>query len=339
MENEAQVQATELVRQIQAFDPASLIRKQDLGEGFAFTDAVQPASKLISLYSQMPLEGISELPDQQANLILQFAQGCVNKFQEIRTFDPTAVDSPAAKRDGLIGELTALYSSTFDNLCLLLAYLGSRQRDFGTVEAQARSALDAARQTSTELAGELGTKLEEANGILLAMRQSASEQGVSQQAIYFSTEASSHENQATTWERRTAWAAVIVVGFGVLSIVLHKIPWFKPDNTYDTVQLAVSKIIIFAVLLYGLTLCAKNYIAHKHNGVVNKHRQNALTTYNALVEASSEGVNRDIILTHAASCIFAPQDTGYQHSALRGSDAPPTLQLLPKIGGASEHVQ
>jgi hypothetical protein len=80
-----------------------------------------------------------------------------------------------------------------------------------------------------------------------------------------------------------------------------------------------------------LIMAARNYATHKHNAVVNRHRQNALLTYRALVEAAAEGNTQDIVLAHAASCIFSPQDTGF--AQVRGDGAPASksvLELLTK---------
>ena len=50
----------------------------------------------------------------------------------------------------------------------------------------------------------------------------------------------------------------------------------------------------------------------------NRHRQNALLTYRALVAAAGEHETEDIVLAHAAVCIFAPQETGYSGSKSEG---------------------
>ena len=77
-----------------------------------------------------------------------------------------------------------------------------------------------------------------------------------------------------------------------------------PNNTYETAQLITSKLLIFAVLTYLLILSAKNYLNNKHNSVVNKHRQNSLMTYKAMVDATDDPGSRGAILIQAASCIF-----------------------------------
>ena len=54
-------------------------------------------------------------------------------------------------------------------------------------------------------------------------------------------------------------------------------------------------------------LFAKVFISHKHNAIVNRHRQNALLTYKALVEAAGDTPNREVIFVQAAACIFNPK--------------------------------
>lgn len=103
-------------------------------------------------------------------------------------------------------------------------------------------------------------------------------------------------------------------GYAVITLFLHKIPFLAPTNTYDTVQLGISKILIFAVITYVLFLSARNFLNHKHNAILNKHRQNALMTHKALIEASGDSGVREAIMLQAANCIFLPQPTGYASS-------------------------
>jgi hypothetical protein len=72
-----------------------------------------------------------------------------------------------------------------------------------------------------------------------------------------------------------------------------------------------------------LLLSARNFLAHVHNGIVNRHRQNALLTFKAMTEAGASPAARDIVLGQAAACIYAPQETGYTKGA-------PTEQSLPQ---------
>ncbi|MBV1903702.1 MAG: hypothetical protein KUG58_08710, partial [Marinosulfonomonas sp.] len=118
---------------------------------------------------------------------------------------------------------------------------------------------------------------------------------------------------------------------GVVSFFLHKIPWIAPSGTPEAIIFVASKVLIFAVLTYMLILSARNFLSHKHNAVVNKHRQNALMTFNALVKAGQGKETQDIVLSHASSCIFSPQDTGYtKHGGSNSAQMPNVVDLIPK---------
>ena len=122
--------------------------------------------------------------------------------------------------------------------------------------------------------------------------------------------------------------------YAFASLFLHK--WIIPANTYETIQLGISKTLMFAVISYMLYLCSRNFLAHKHNAIVNKHRQAALQTYTALADAAQSQESRDVVLTHAAACIFSPQSTGYSKNMdSQAPSAKSVVELLtkPLIGG------
>jgi len=51
---------------------------------------------------------------------------------------------------------------------------------------------------------------------------------------------------------------------------------------------------------------------HNHNFVVNKHRQNALSTFQAFSEATiNDPDTKNAILLQATQCIFSPQPSGF----------------------------
>ncbi len=95
---------------------------------------------------------------------------------------------------------------------------------------------------------------------------------------------------------------------------------------------AISLCLVSAVIAFMLILCSRNFLSHRHNTVINRHRQNALLTFEALVKASGSEEGKNIILTHAAGSIFAPQDTGYTKSGSDQSKATASvIDAVPKF--------
>ena len=152
--------------------------------------------------------------------------------------------------------------------------------------------------------------LETARSALEDARRNSAQQGVSQQAYYFKVESKYHRLQAKVWGSYIRGLAITAIVLLILALGFYKWSWLSPDNAFQAVQLSLSKTLIISTIAYLLFLSARNFLAHKHNAVVNRHRQNALQTFEALVAAAGTE-KRDIVLTHAAACIFSPQETGY----------------------------
>lgn len=84
---------------------------------------------------------------------------------------------------------------------------------------------------------------------------------------------------------------------------MTKLDLLKPQDIHESVQLLAAKLVSFTTAGYLLVLCARNCLAHTHNAIVNRHRQNALLTFQALVDAAKGEDKKDIVLTHAAACM------------------------------------
>lgn len=324
-----------LVR-IQKFDPASLSREEELGRELSFQEVVPAARRLLGLYNQISQTVLEDFPLTQLNSLKSQADADYNRFSEILQFSPKQ-DNAYNVHNDLIQKIDQAYQATFNALHPMIAHSTSKSADFKRLETEARAML----QTITDKAHELTQRLENdkkvSEQILEDIRKVAAEQGVSQQATYFRDAAKEHEDDASIWQKRIIWLAIILGIYAILTIALHKIPWIKPEDLYQAVQLTISKVLIFAVLSYVLYLSTKNYLAQKHNAVINKHRQNALMTYEALVDAAKEASNKEIILTHASACIFAPQPTGYTGGQTpEGPVAKSVVELLTSSMGGGK---
>lgn len=322
-------EAKESLERMQRFSAESLARDTDLGARFSLSSAVEPANKLVRLYKQLGVSALDDFPEDILDQIKKQADADYNRFKQLLDFAPDQQQNPAQVRDQLVAQIEAAYRGAFQVLYTPIAYGASKSIDFQRMENEARASLQSVTDQAAGITEQLGKHQEQAEQVLRDVRKVAAEQGVSQQAIYFKDEAAEHKALADTWQGYTTKLAIGVGVYAVATLFLHKIPYFQPASSYDSVQLVASKLLIFFVLTYMLLLAAKNFLNHKHNEIVNKHRQNALMTFKALVDASKTEESRDIVLTHAASCIFSPQDTGYTKH--HGSDSGPSVtELIPK---------
>lgn len=323
----------EAVERIQRFDATGLARSEDLGKHFEMPDAVEPAKKLIRLYRQLSVSALEDFPDAQLGELKKQADADYNRFQQALDFTPGADpnQNPAQRRDALVKAIADAYAAAFPKLQPFITYSASKAADFKRLETEARATLQAVQDEANKITANLATHEENAQRVLEDVRRVAAEQGVSQQAIYFGQESDEHKATAEVWQKRTVGWAIALGIYAAFSVFLHKFPFLAPANTAEAIQLVASKILIFFVLAYMLTLSARNFLNHKHNQIVNKHRQNALMTFKALADAANDTDAKDVVLNHASSCIFSPQDTGYiKASTAAPSESRPIIGLLPR---------
>ena len=320
----------EALDRVQQFDVTSLIREDDLGKQMSFSEAVAPAEALVNIFKRIPLTALDDFSDTQLDVIRNQANADFNVFKQILDFNAQTSDA-STNRTAILNTLKTRRDQLFDQLWQYVAYGVARITDTSLLETQARATIQTIKDESAKLTEQLNSAKTDADSALAAIRAVASEQGVSQQASYFKQEAEEQEKLADRWLGFTYKFATAVGVFAVLSLILHKLEWIKPTGNAEMFQLITSKFLIFAVLGYLLLMASKNYTTHKHNAVVNRHRQNALLTYRALVEASADKGTEDIVLAHAASCIFSPQETGFAHGKGEASSGPKSvLELMTK---------
>lgn len=330
-------EVTDDLKRIQEFDAETLVRDDKLGEEFAFYDAVDPAKKLISLFSKLTVSTLSEFPSSQLQQISRQCKAVYAIFHEILEFSSKVADANNL-HSGLISRLRDSYQIAFDTLFPFIAYAVARTVDFNQLSEEGRAAVQSVRDETASIKAYIEKTSHEAEELLEKVRQSAAEEGVTRQAKYFKEEAEKHEVQSVTWRKASFWVGGGLIVYALLALfAFPKIDYLRPDNPAEAIQLTGSKILVFAVLAYGLIQCIKNYAAQKHNAVTNKHRQNALLTYTTLAEAGSTPEARDTILQHAAAAIYAPGDTGYIKNEERGYGGNPIVGFAPQqvIGGSS----
>lgn len=302
------------IKRIKVFDPSSLVREEDLGRELAFKDAVEPAQRIINLYGQIALDALDDFPEELLATVKSQAEQHYKFFDNILEFSSTQ-ENAAVERETLLTQLRDNYNSIFSQLQLTIAYSAQRVTDFGRLEKEAGLAIRAIEDKTKAIVDRIEKAEVAVDTILENVRQAAGELGVSQQAVHFDASVKAHNVGADKWHSRLLFTGTVLGVYAFSTLFFHKIPWLQAA---DPIQLVVSKVLIFAVISSYLFVCIRNYTSHKHNAIVDKHRQNALLTYKALVDAAGETPNSEVILVHAAACIFGPQGTGFTKDNVAG---------------------
>jgi hypothetical protein len=108
----------------------------------------------------------------------------------------------------------------------------------------------------------------------------------------------------------------------IVGVVLLFITRDFDGEKLDLIQFSVTKVVIISALFYGTSVCFKNYKAHKHNQILNKHRHNALLTFEAFTGSKEDEQTKGAVLLAATQTIFGNQNTGYNDTDGGDSDLP-----------------
>ena len=212
----------------------------------------------------------------------------------------------------------------------LLAEISKAQENAKNQFAEMKSTYAFFKKEIEANRGNLEKEIEATRGksqkLLESIEKIASESGVGAHANFFADQVKQHETFSFRW----LWGTIVAAGLLIL--------WIGGSGFLESILPAGgltwwTRALIALVLTSLLAYSVKNYMAHKHNAVVNKHRENALRTYKALVESAPTQETRDIVLHHAAACIYAPQDSGYVKDSGKTQPAPMPVAIRTTVDG------
>lgn len=316
---------------LQKYDVGSLGRRDALGSELNFEAAIPHAIRLIELYKRLPLNMLDELPSATLHKIFESTNASRKLLDSIQAFSLDQAN-PADQRRSIIQNIENQYDAAFNVVHPWVAYGVARTVDFNSLDSEARAVAKSIEDRAEEMQKAFDEQSQTLADLQEQYRKALAEQGVTKQAEYFHAAAEHHMEEAMKWAKYTwRWSAAVFV-VALISFFAHRIPFIAPTNIPEAIQFIASKVLLIGALTFMLVRAASNYRAHKHNEVVNRHKQNSLLTFNALVEAGSTAEARNVILNHAASSIYSEPDTGYVRSRNDGgSQQTNMIDLMPRM--------
>jgi len=335
--DEEQQQRSELrsvLDQLVAIEPESLVRTEELGRDLNFEAGLPVFRRTLGLFQDLSGSNLDEVPFETLQQLTGLAKRALQHFQQVQSFTLQQHQAnPISARDQFINQIRDQWQEYYGMITPVIAYNAQRGTDFDRLEREARGALSEVQQVATDARKDRDTILAEMKAGMEQIRRAAAEAGVAQHAIHFKEEAESHNNQSIRWLRAAVGFAVLTgaYAFYALEVQRHDIVANAPLGSL--IQLALAKIVIISILSYGLVFSARNYAASRHNLVINRHRQNALSTFETFVKAASDPQTKDAVLIQATQSIFSPQTSGYLHG--EGETAAHGSQIVELVRGVT----
>lgn len=311
----------------------NLIRNAKLGEDLSFKDAKSSFVGIQELAKQFNDWSIEELPFNHINTLFGQFKSTLTILNNISEFDSLTMD--VTKRNQLIQEVNNNFETLQANTLQIADHLRLKELLLAGSSAELDERIDNLKKYEQEnkvTQGKVDTILEEATKTLDALNKSAGKTAMTQYATYFENQATSHKKIAWGWLIAVSIVVIITLTAGVYS-------FFTIDTTLDTpgaVQQGVSKLIILSVLYYILVWISKNYKAHRHNYIVNKHRSNLLNSFEAFVKYSKEDeVTKNAVILQATQSIFSSQSSGYMNKDSDFEHPNQMIEIIRNVGNST----
>ncbi|MER3328668.1 MAG: hypothetical protein RIF34_03740, partial [Candidatus Kapaibacterium sp.] len=156
---------------------------------------------------------------------------------------------------------------------------------------------------------EIDQSKERIDNILKSVEEDSKKIGVGKYSNLFFEESRLNTVASRIW---LALIALAVVGIWIIAYYFFDtLKTLDLTDTQQVIQFSIFKITLLGSLLYIISILKVNYNAQRHNQTVNKHRHNALLTFEAFTSATEDENTKNAVLLEATRTIFSNQRTGY----------------------------
>lgn len=261
---------------------------------------------------------IEILPENTANSVLGAINGCKAEVDKIRTFSIENNTNPTQQKDEIVGHIKRVGEALLIATQGWIPFLAFQKGDIQKNIAELNSAVSVAKGLIEAANVDIALKKKALEDIVSAARDASATVGVAHFTADFSSKEEKLEGEAKNWLIATAIFGLITVSAAAGSFF---IPLPSDSGSAGLVQFFTSKIILLAILLTATIWCGPIYKAIKHQAATNNHRANALKSFQAFVNATSDESTKNAVLLETTRSIFAIGSTGYLDPTEAGSDS------------------
>ncbi|BEV09300.1 hypothetical protein [Methylophilus sp. DW102] len=354
-------QLNDVIDVILKVTPSSLVQKERLGSELCFDSVVSIAEKILDIVNDLDGLNLEEVPYSVLTGILSYLQTVSNIYAAIQSISPA--DVPAHKNNfttQLEDHWANLYPLVYSIVSAQQSKLSKNEIELlsNQVQSSVTLASDVAEvlkrkqeEISLELDSFLKNKSQEfeqvgsstlaqVKGALDSIRNAAAEAGVSQNSVHFIKEANEHLRSSIFWLWTICILSLALVSFALWGTgVLVLTGAEDPGNSGDLmlqIKFYLQKTVIIFVLIFALILATKNFNSARHNYVVNKHRSNSLSSFQAFVSSASDEQTKNAVLLQATQSIFIHQPSGYIKTDGENSSQGTVIEVMRSIGSVSK---
>ncbi|MDD5090740.1 MAG: hypothetical protein PHQ23_07460 [Candidatus Wallbacteria bacterium] len=310
-------------------DIAKLFR-MDLSE-LNFEEYQGIFSSVKSIATLLLTNDLSVIPDDILSNCHSQLSEIHREYQAILGFSLKSTANPNNQRNGVINNLKQRYNALCITIAPVAALLSFLDPDFSDKLTKTKSQYDQFLKTATEWTEVIKMHSSNAEMILQNMKLSAGKIGVSAHSTLFAEEAKNCSNASFRWLWATFGCAVVtLIAIALIGFYFCKNP--QTFNTPQAIQINILILMFISIFYYATVWCGKNYRSNRHNYVVNKHRQNALNTFETFVDsASKDEATKNAVLLQTTQCIFSLAHSGFISQDAESSSPSQILEIVRNL--------
>jgi hypothetical protein len=319
------------ISQLDAISVDDVVGEARLGPGFSFQDARTPMESIKEFVEQLRFLDGTGLPNRLVGKCSTPFQQLLDTIRQIKDFN-IANFSNQNYRLSLIQQLRDGNDNLVEAAVPVLLYGNLLTSGIKTAQANTHAILAEIDKQRGELVG----VVKEAGDLLAEQKKFSAEIAIAGYGTLFAKEAREHNTAANKWLMTTGvlaglMALVAVVNYRISANILDQFSHSSGSQLPQlpasiTLQFTLAKVILFTVGLSAAYWSARVYRSHRHNAIVNKHRANALTSFQEFVVSATDPEVKHAILLQTTSCIYAPQPTGFSSGGDTDGESP--LKIL-----------
>lgn len=320
------------ISQIDAISIDDVVGEARLGPALSFREARPVLESIKEFVEQLRFLDGTGMPTRSLGKASAAFQELLNTVQQIKNFEVRNYGGGQDVRVSFTQQLRNGYDNLAESALPVLLYSNLRSSGIRNAQANTYALLAEIERQRNEVVGFVS----EARDLLAGQKKFSAEIAIAGYGTLFAKEAREHQTAANKWLIVTGILAGITaigaaINYGLSVKLLNQFaaisgPQIPKIPASITLQFTIAKVILFTVALSAAYWSARVYRAHRHNSIVNKHRANALTSFQEFVIAATDPEIKNAVLLQTTACIYAPQPTGFSSGTDTDGESP--LKIL-----------
>jgi hypothetical protein len=298
----------------------TITRTKELGTEIDFSSLsshIQYAQRIAKRALQIDYSLLNNEKVTQFASVLSPVLTTLNQISKFEVNDLNDKSDPIQRRDKMI-ETCKNNINTFSEI--ILPYLS-------LIIDDVKVELNSQKLEAEKIIASILDKSNIAKSLLEAQSKVVSNTGIIVHSNIFKEQSETYRKNANVW---LGFAIAILFGIFLFGFnLLNRPP--MPENQISIIYFSVARIIILTSLFYALNICNKNVKSFRHNSILNKHRHNALMSFQTFTTSSDDEMTKNSILLEATRTIYGIQNTGFGDSDNESENPIKVIEILKNI--------